>query len=132
MRKGVSFAEDRLTVNITMECVEDVGPAIDFLTDMAGAVWRELVIEDDKIKSYVEANWRSRNGAPSEPVKPRKTPDFSKEPNPQKLDGKVLRIARELKKADMAAIAKRLGLTNPLVAMALERLRKGGHLEGLE
>lgn len=137
MKRAVQFADEGgLTVTLTLERVEDVGPAIDFLTDMAGAVWRELVIEDDKIKSYVEANWRSRNGAPAaaltEDGRPRKNKprDWSAPPNG--IDARVLKAVRDLGRVDKVAIADDLDQTTTMIAMSLGRLRKGGHLREFE
>ncbi len=105
---------------------EEAALAIDAVKNAALLLWPDIVFEDEV--RAVDVAPALKKGKPTGGA----AHDYSKPPNPDKLDGRVLGAARALGKIDAVAIADELDIVTVMAAQSLGRLRKGGHLEGLQ
>ncbi len=109
-------APERVTIELILDKVEDVGPALELVEGAARMMWPNLVLFTEQEPDVVIARPE------------RKAKDFSKPPKPGSPSARVLEAAKRLGTVDITAIADECDMTNAVAAMAVANLRRGGHL----
>ena len=104
-----------ITVSFVIARPEDAEHAAVIVRNAAAMVWPEEIAPRPALL------------APPSPAKGGER-DFSKPPKPGSVSEKILQAAERLGTDDAVAIADDLDLTTGVAAMAIARLKKGGHL----
>lgn len=124
MKAQVSFdtGTHEASVTVSFANEEEAAQAVDAVKAAANSLWPGIVFYEDDAPGAQ---------APAPQKRARKAVDYTRPPAADSLHGRILAFARIHGRCEREEISRQFKIESGVAAMAIARLRKGGHLKGL-